>query len=39
MLALYVVFENANAMVCDYPEAYEGQEGFDFIQKVPTYLG
>ena len=36
MLALYVVFENANAMVCDYPEAYEGQEGFDFIQKVPT---
>ena len=36
MLALYVVFENANAMVCDYPEAYEGQDGFDFIKKVPT---
>ena len=36
MLALYVVFENANAMVCDYPQAYEGQEGFDFIQNVPT---
>ena len=36
MLALYVVFENANAMVCDYPEAYEGQDGFDFIKYVPT---
>ena len=23
-------------MVCDYPEAYEGQPGFDFIKKVPT---
>jgi alpha-glucosidase len=36
MLAMYVVLENANAMVCDYPEAYEGQEGFDFIQQVPV---
>jgi alpha-glucosidase len=36
MLALYVIFENANAMVCDYPEAYEGQDGFDFIRNVPT---
>ena len=36
MLAMYVVLENANAMVCDYPEAYENQPGFDFIQKVPT---
>ena len=36
MLALYVVYENANAMVCDYPEAYEGQDGFGFIRKVPT---
>jgi alpha-glucosidase len=36
MLAMYVVLENANAMVCDYPEAYENQKGFDFIQKVPT---
>jgi len=33
---MYVVLENANAMVCDYPEAYENQPGFDFIQKVPT---
>ncbi len=36
MLAMYVVLENANAMVCDYPEAYENQKGFDFIQHVPT---
>jgi alpha-glucosidase len=36
MLAMYVVLENANAMVCDYPEAYENQPGFDFIEKVPT---
>jgi alpha-glucosidase len=36
MLAMYVVLENALGMVCDYPEAYEGQEGFDFLQKVPT---
>jgi alpha-glucosidase len=36
MLAMYVVLENANAMVCDYPEAYENQRGFDFIQNVPV---
>ena len=36
MLGLYVVFENYLQMVCDYPAAYEGQEGFDFIKKVPT---
>jgi alpha-glucosidase len=36
MLAMYVVLENANAMVCDYPEAYENQPGFDFIGNVPT---
>jgi alpha-glucosidase len=36
MLAMYVVLENANAMVCDYPEAYENQPGFDFIENVPT---
>ncbi len=23
-------------MVCDYPEAYEGQPGFDFLREVPT---
>jgi alpha-glucosidase len=36
MLAMYVVLENANAMVCDYPEAYENQPVFDFLRKVPT---
>jgi alpha-glucosidase len=36
MLAMYVVLQNANAMVCDYPEAYENQAGFDFVQSVPT---
>jgi alpha-glucosidase len=36
MLAMYVVLENHMSMVCDYPEAYEGQDGFDFIREVPT---
>ncbi len=36
MLAMYVVLENYLQMVCDYPEAYEGQPGFEFIMKVPT---
>lgn len=36
MLGMYVVLENYLAMVCDYPEAYEGQPGFEFIQQVPT---
>jgi alpha-glucosidase len=36
MLAMYVVLESYLGMVCDYPEAYEGQPGFDFLQKVPT---
>ena len=36
MLAMYVVLESYLGMVCDYPEAYEGQAGFDFIKKVPT---
>ena len=36
MLAMYVVLENHMSMVCDYPEAYEGQPGFDFIKEVPT---
>ncbi len=35
-LGLYVVMENYLQMVCDYPAAYEGQPGFDFIKKVPT---
>jgi alpha-glucosidase len=35
-LALYVVFENPMPMVADYPDAYNGQAGFDFIEDVPT---
>jgi alpha-glucosidase len=35
-LALYVVFDNPMPMVADDPSAYEGQPGFDFIEKVPT---
>ena len=37
MLALYVCFDNPNPMVADYPTAYEGQPGFDFLSSVPTY--
>lgn len=36
MLAMYVVLESYLGMVCDYPEAYEGQPGFDFLQEIPT---
>jgi alpha-glucosidase len=36
MLAMYVVLESYLGMVCDYPAAYEGQEGFDFLKAVPT---
>ncbi|HEY4207201.1 MAG TPA: glycoside hydrolase family 97 protein [Puia sp.] len=36
MLAMYVVLESYLGMVCDYPAAYEGQPGFEFLQKVPT---
>ena len=36
MLAMYIVLENYLGMVCDYPAAYEGQPGFDFIKEVPT---
>lgn len=36
MLAMYVVLESYLGMVCDFPAAYEGQAGFDFIKKVPT---
>jgi alpha-glucosidase len=33
---MYVVLENYLGMVCDYPAAYEGQPGFEFIRAVPT---
>ena len=36
MLAMYVVLENYLQMVCDYPAAYEGQPGFEFIREIPT---
>jgi alpha-glucosidase len=35
-LSKYVVFESPLVMVSDYPEAYEGQPGFEFSEKVPT---
>jgi alpha-glucosidase len=36
-LAMYVCFDNPNPMVADYPTAYEGQPGFDFLKLVPTW--
>ncbi len=36
MLAMYVVLESYLSMVADYPAAYEGQPGFEFIKNVPT---
>ncbi len=36
MLAMYVVLENALGMVCDDPDAYINQPGFEFIQQIPT---
>ncbi len=35
-LAMYVVYESPLVMVSDYPEAYEGQPGLAFIERVPT---
>ena len=36
MLAMYVVLENYLQMVCDYPAAYEGEPGFEWIKNIPT---
>jgi alpha-glucosidase len=36
-LAMYVCFDNPNPMIADYPAAYEGQPGFDFLTAVPTW--
>ena len=36
MLAMYIVLESYLPMVCDYPAAYEGQKGFDFLKRVPS---
>jgi alpha-glucosidase len=39
MLACYVCFHNLNPMLADYPTAYEGEPGFDFLELVPTWWG
>jgi alpha-glucosidase len=36
-LGLYVCYDNPNPMIADYPTAYEGQPGFDFLLQVPTW--
>jgi len=36
MLAMYVVLENYLQMLCDYPAAYEGEPGFEFLKIIPT---
>ena len=36
MLAMYIVLENYLPMVCDYPDAYIGQPGFEVIKKMPA---
>lgn len=36
MLAMYIILENHLSMVCDYPQAYEQQDGFEFIKTVPV---
>lgn len=35
-LAMYVVYESPLVMVSDYPEAYAGQPGLEFIEDVPS---
>jgi alpha-glucosidase len=36
-LSLYLCFNNPSPMVADYPAAYTGQKGFDFVSAVPTW--
>ncbi|MEX2335875.1 MAG: glycoside hydrolase family 97 catalytic domain-containing protein, partial [Fulvivirga sp.] len=36
MLAMYIVLESYLASLCDYPKAYEGEPGFDFLKEIPT---
>lgn len=36
MLAMYVVLESYLASLCDTPNSYEGQPGFEFLQTLPT---
>lgn len=35
-LAMYVVYESFLQMLCDYPGAYRGQPGAEFLKVVPT---
>lgn len=35
MLAMYVVLENHLTSLCDTPQAYEGQPGFEVLRTVP----
>jgi alpha-glucosidase len=36
MLGMYVVLESYLSMVADYPSAYRGEPGFEFIRHVPS---
>lgn len=36
-LAMYVCFDNPTPMLADYPTAYIGQPGFEFLKIVPTW--
>ncbi|RZM18505.1 MAG: alpha-glucosidase, partial [Pedobacter sp.] len=36
MLAMYVVLENYQGMLCDDPTAYIGQPGFELLQQMPV---
>lgn len=35
-LAMFVVYESPLQMVCDYPGAYRGQPGLDFLKIIPA---
>lgn len=35
-LAMYVVYDSPLQMVSDDPDAYRGEDGFDFIRRVPS---
>ena len=35
-LAMYVVYQNHLPMMADYPAAYRGQPGLEFLTQVPT---
>lgn len=35
-LALPIVYESYLQMICDYPEAYKNQLGFEFLTQLPT---